>query len=528
MKALILDGYVDEPSCLGVPPYISPYPRFIYGLLKKSGFKVVYTTIDNFREDKATKEKVKEFDLFIIIAGIAVPGNYIGGKPLSKKELFSLNLAKKNILVGPIYLELSKKEVEMLRDVEIEVLEFPFERVLCEKLGAPFEFDKYLINGAEVVTQHPWFPNVICEIETYRGCYWAKCSFCIERFQRLQFRDPESVVAEIKALYDVGVRHFRLGKQTDFFTYLADFNFEIPKPNPEKLKNFHRAIWVACPRIKTLHLDNVNPKTLAEHPEESKEVVKIIVTYQTPGNVAAFGLESADEDVIRKNTLCASAEEVMSAIEIINKYGKTVGYNGLPLFLPGINFVIGLKGETKQTFEANFDFLKKVMDRGFLLRRINIRQVKIFPGTPMEKEGYSRLIKHKRYFYAFKSRVREEIDSKMLRKILPKGRKITDLHVEIEGKISFARQIATYPILVGLMGEYKKGSFVDARIVDYGYRSVTAVETPLNVNNAKVEQIKALIGNKAMEVVKRRPFNTIDDIKSIVADAEIFFTLHNS
>ncbi|MEM3761536.1 MAG: radical SAM protein [Archaeoglobaceae archaeon] len=525
MKALILDGYVDEPSCLGVPPYVAPYPRFIYGMLRNAKINALYTTIDAFREDRTLREKVRDFDFLFIIAGIAVPGNYIGGKPLSKKELFSLNLAKRNILVGPIYLELSKKEIAALEDSEIEVLKFPFEKALCETLALQFEFEKYLKAGAEVVLQHPRFPNIICEIETYRGCYWAKCSFCIERFQSLSFRDPDNVVGEIKALYNVGVRHFRIGKQTDFFSYLADFSFEVPKPNAEKLKNFHRAIWASCPKIKTLHLDNVNPKTIAEHCEEAKEVIKTIAIYQTPGNVAAFGLESADEKVIRKNALCATAEEVMTAIELINRYGKAVGYNGLPLFLPGINFVIGLKGETKETFEKNFEFLQEVMSRNLLLRRINIRQVKIFPGTPMEKEGYSRLMRHKRYFYAFKNRVREEIDNKMLRKILPKGRKITDLHVEIEGKISFARQIATYPILVGLIGNYKKGSFIDARVVDYGFRSVTAVETPLNVNTATLEQLEALVGNKAVEIVKKRPFKDIDEVRAIVADAEIFFVV---
>lgn len=525
MKALIIDGYVDEPSCLGVPPYVSPYPRFIYGMLKKAGIKAFYTTIDAFRENRELREKAEEFDLLFVISGIAVPGNYIGGKPLSKKELFSLNFAKRNILVGPIYLELNKKDIETLEDSGIEVVEFPFERKLCEILALQFDYEKYLRAGAEVVLQHPWFPNVICEVETYRGCYWAKCSFCIERFQPLFFRDPENVVGEIKALYDFGVRHFRIGKQTDFFSYLADFSFEVPKPNPEKLKNFHRAIWASCPKIKTLHLDNVNPKTIAEHPEEAREVIKTIVLYQTPGNVAAFGLESADERVIKKNSLCATAEEVMMAIELMNRYGRFTGYNGLPAFLPGINFVIGLKGETKETFEKNFEFLQEVMRRDLLLRRINIRQVKIFPGTPMEREGYSRLIRHKKYFYAFKKRVREEIDNRMLRKILPKGRKITDLYVEIEGKLSFARQIATYPILVGIIGSYKRGSFVDARVVDYGFRSVTAVETPLNVNTATLEQLRALIGKKSIEIVKRRPFRSLDELKPIVEEAEIFFTV---
>ncbi|MEM2716314.1 MAG: radical SAM protein [Archaeoglobaceae archaeon] len=525
MKALILDGYVDEPSCLGVPPFVSPYPRFLYGLLKHAGISAIYTTIDSFREDYKLKDEIKNFDLLLIIAGIAVPGKYLGGKPLSKNEIFSLNLAKRNILLGPIYLELSRPDITKLEDASIEVIEFPFEERICELFGLKPEFDKFLIAGADVVRQHPEFPSIICEIETYRGCYWAKCSFCIERFQKFRMRDPRAVVSEIKALYDAGVRYFRLGKQTDFFTYLADFKYDVPKPNPDALKQFHRAIWNNCPRIKTLHLDNVNPKTIAEYPEESKEIIKTIATYQTPGNVAAFGLESADEKVIKKNALCATPEEVMKAIELMNRFGAAPGYNGLPLLLPGLNFVIGLKGETKETFEANFEFLKEVLKKGLLLRRINIRQVKIFPGTPMEKEGYGKLIKHKQYFNFFKNRVREEIDNLMLRRILPKGRKITDLKVEIEGKISFARQIATYPILVGLIGEYRKGTFLDARVVDYGYRSVTAVESPLNVNNARPDQLKALIGAKYLEILKRRPFRNLEEIDKIVEEAKLFFVV---
>ena len=111
MRIAILDGYVDEPSCLGVPPYIAPYPRYVFGMLKEFGINPLYLTIDEFRGQPKLKDELKDFDLIIIIAGIAVPGKYLGGKPLGKKELYKMNIAKRNILVGPIVLELSKKEI---------------------------------------------------------------------------------------------------------------------------------------------------------------------------------------------------------------------------------------------------------------------------------------------------------------------------------------------------------------------------------------------------------------------------------
>ena len=54
LKISILDGYIDEPTCLGVPPYISPYPRYITGaILAFDKFaKISYVTIDQFRNNK--------------------------------------------------------------------------------------------------------------------------------------------------------------------------------------------------------------------------------------------------------------------------------------------------------------------------------------------------------------------------------------------------------------------------------------------------------------------------------------------
>ena len=35
MKVLLIDGYIDTPGCLGVPPYLSPIVRYIYGVLNE-------------------------------------------------------------------------------------------------------------------------------------------------------------------------------------------------------------------------------------------------------------------------------------------------------------------------------------------------------------------------------------------------------------------------------------------------------------------------------------------------------------
>ena len=74
MKALIIDGYVDEPACLGVPPYLSPYPRYIAGALRERGLSennIHYLTIDTLRENTPEAgELIGKADLLIIIAGM--------------------------------------------------------------------------------------------------------------------------------------------------------------------------------------------------------------------------------------------------------------------------------------------------------------------------------------------------------------------------------------------------------------------------------------------------------------------------
>ncbi len=529
MKVGILDGYVDEPSCLGVPPYISPYPRYIWGMLKHLRADLCgYFTIDEFRKDGKVREKLSECDILIVIAGAVVPGKYLGGVPLSKRELPRVACGRMNILVGPLTLELTKNEREELH--QFEIVEFPFEERLFELLcnifhtDAEFDINEFALRGAEVVRFHPEFPHVICEMETYRGCYWSKCSFCVERFQRFMMREARCVLAEFERLYSLGVRHFRLGRQTDFLTYMADFNEDFPKPEPEKMRSFHEAIWRLCPEIKTLHLDNINPKTIAMHPEESREVLKTIVRFQTAGNVAVFGMETADERVVKANNLAAMPEEVLFAVEMVNSLGRERGANGMPKFLPGLNFVTGLKGETKETYEKNYEFLNMLLERNLLLRRINIRQVKILPGTPMAEFGYKNVRKHKKYFKIFKRKVREYIDREMLRRILPLGTVLRDLRCEVrKGKVTFARQFGSYPLLVGIIGEYERNNYVNAKVIDYGMRSITAIEYPLDVNKAKLYQLEAIpgVGSKtAARIVANRPFKCVEDLKEVVGEEE--------
>jgi len=173
-----------------------------------------------------------------------------------------------------------------------------------------------------------------------------------------------------------------------------------------------------------LHIDNANPAVISNWENESVKICELIKNHCTPGNVAALGMESADENVIRRNNINATPEEVMKAIEIINSIGSERGENGMPAFLPGLNFVYGLDGESKKTYKINFNFLKKVVEKGYLLRRINIRQVASF------RKKSARIDKN--LFKIFKRKVNEEINRVMLKKIIPKKTIMKDVFLEID------------------------------------------------------------------------------------------------
>src|SRR5436853_6906424 len=81
MEVVILDGNVDEPSNFGVPPYISPHPRYAAGAIRDAGHTWEYVTIDRARAGHPLRG-----DLLVVLSGPIVPGKYLRSLPISEKE----------------------------------------------------------------------------------------------------------------------------------------------------------------------------------------------------------------------------------------------------------------------------------------------------------------------------------------------------------------------------------------------------------------------------------------------------------
>ncbi|WP_292518802.1 radical SAM protein [Methanoculleus sp.] len=538
-SALIIDGYVDEPACLGVAPYISPYVREVAGVLANHGYAPCYVTIDQVRADPALATGSGRGDLVVMIAGLTVPGAYIGGKPATLTEVQQLGtlLRKPTTAIGgPIAFGYApgggRKAIrQAIGGFDVTLSGSPAVALDSwlsggEPAGAgDYSLtDPWSVAGAGIIREHPAFPYVMCELETATGCSRATvggCSFCTEPFYGLpHYRSIEGIAEEVAALHAAGARHFRLGRQPDLLAYQSPGG-EFPVPRPEVLDDLFSTIRRMAPDLATLHIDNINPGTIARHEDAARAALEAIVAGHTPGDIAAFGMETADPAVVAANNLKAMPDDVFRAIEIVNDVGgKRTG--GIPELLPGLNFIVGLAGEKPATFDANEAFLQRILDAGLLVRRVNIRQLMPFEGTAAY--GENTLGKHDARFRAFKEWTRTHFDEPMLRRVFPAGTVLRDVVIEVPGKPSFGRQMGSYPILVGIPLPLPAKTVLDAVVVDWGMRSVTALPCPVEVNTLPVAALRWIPGvgkKRAATIAARRPFRSLEEFREVVGETGI-------
>ncbi len=524
MKVTIFDGYVDEPTILGVPPYISPYVRAVAGVCRELEVDYEYITIDQWRNGARIKG-----DILVFIGGAVVPGKYLRTYPASVNEIKTLMESFRGVKIlggGVAKYGLVKVRADHIvrKDLDAFLYDFLTDNYEGYRYHTVKEWNRWLKMGAEIVKQHPDYPEpLIAEIETFRGCpryITGGCSFCIEPlYGKPLFRDEEDIVEEVKLLSELGVRNFRIGGQSCIYSYKA-FGVgerELVEPNVAAVENLFQRLHKIPHRV--LHVDNANPAVIAAYPEKARKITEILVKYTTPGNVVAFGMESADSEVIKKNNLNATPDDVMEAIKIVNEVGAERGDNGMPRLLPGLNFICGLRGESRETYQLNFRFLKDVLNRGYLLRRINIRQV-----APVRGKF---VLRYRHECWKFRDRVRKEIDREMLKRVVPRGTVLRDVYMELNrGNYTFGRQIGSYPLIVVLPYRRATGEFVDVKIFDYGERSVTGVEYPLDINSAPFSVLTKLPGigeRKAARIVRSRPFSTLEEAEELLGDALEYF-----
>ena len=540
---LVFDGYEDEPAAFGVPNYIGFHVRYICGVLESRGLPYEYVTVDQWRiRNKSQSESMKthgrepidfsDLEGIVILAGAVVPGKYVRGTPISRREIDQIisDVPRGTpILCGgwairqwrysgwsPIRGDLFCT----VQDVDASLNHFLESGRWENRKRSSEQWENWALAGAasKAVSEHPDLVSpdgspgpLTYEVELYQGCVRFKrgCKFCIEPKKGVPiWRSEGDVIREVRAALDSGVRNVRIGGATDIFTYFAEGveDLEYPIPQPEPIARVLHGLR-DDERLEVLHVDNGNPSIIAENIEPSTEITKTLVETLSDGAVLSFGIESADPTVHEKNWLNCNSEQLRTAIRLVNKFGREKGSRGLPRLLPGLNFIAGLNGETESTYHKNLDLLRSIKDEGLWLRRINIRQV----------EGNSFQEVNESQFKRFKTCVRDEIDNPLLKEMFPEGSILRDVRweahddrirrpeqvtdpiyrdPEINGTpgVTFGRQIGAYPILVGVSYRIPLESSSDVLITGHGNRSISGVELGIDINEATQRQLESIPG----------------------------------
>ncbi|MEU9373689.1 radical SAM protein [Streptomyces sp. NPDC048255] len=468
---VILDCYTVEPSGLGVPPYLSPYVRNAWSALRRTRPEadVRYVTIDDVRwclaggkpsvepplSDRLTYsvtvnrdvavQLLRDAEIVIVIAGDAVPSVHLHAVNGSFEDIARALACTRGrrYLLGPLstYALDAPAEYAGLFDAIHTHTVTSGDLLLGSRRPADYEQMRSERDSfAGLVEQMPWRP--IAELELYRGCTRRRfCDFCNEPAKSpvVAFREVDDVVEEATQLYAAGIRNFRLGQQTCFFSYR--------QRDENAIRALLSGIREHCPELEVLHIDNADPLAVAA--PVGLRIAKLVADFCTEGNCAPMGIESFDPAVIERNTLTCTQEILVRAVEHVNTAGAVRGPGGLPMLLPGLNLIYGLPGETHGTHVANLRGLAGILDAGLLCHRTNVRLARAFPGTPLAALGRQEPLPSAEHFTSWKADIDFTWDQPMKERVYPTGLRVPGLHsyfVSEEG--TYWRRLGSYSIQV--------------------------------------------------------------------------------
>ena len=467
----ILDCYTVEPSGLGVPPYLSTYVRDAYSSLSAAYPRadVRYLTIDDVRwclnggvphvepplsdpvtySATANRERViqilSDATVVVVVAGDAVPSVHLHASNGTVDEIArALACVRgRRVLLGPLatYAIAEPATYAGLFDAIHTHTVTSATLLNGSRAAAPYaELRRDRSSYLGLVEQMRWRP--IAEIELYRGCTRRRfCSFCNEpvKAAAVVFREVDDVLDEVGRLALAGVRNFRLGQQTCFFSYQHRDVAQI-----ERLLAGTRE---RCPDLEVLHIDNADPLAVAS--PAGARIAKVVATHCTEGNCAPMGIETFDPVVIERNALTCTPQILMRAIEHVNSAGAQRGPGGLPILLPGLNLIYGLPGESHATHLANLTWLARILESGLLCHRTNVRQARAYPGTPLAAATVTEPPPLAEHMTTWKADIDQTWDRPMKLKVYPAGLRVSGLHsFFVTSRGTWFRRLGSYSIQI--------------------------------------------------------------------------------
>ena len=494
IDTVILDCYTDEPSGFGVRPYLGTHQIHLSQALSYLKIDHYYLTIDDLRfasrgafqdpdnTDISTINRTNNCDnaleilnrakTIYILMGCFVDYAYFSTIPPKSDEVFEYlkNVKGYKVLfyvlgtvdgISPDY-KFSKLST-IIDHVEHGNT---YRHVLEDKAFGKNDYlepnydllDKISSCEPQIISQLRY--PIIAEIETGTGCNVPYCYFCIEslRSPDVVYRHPDSIIKQVKVLYEYGVKHFRLGRQPNFY----HFQYQ----DIAQVKRLLAGIREQCPNLLMLHVDNGNIINVIS--TKGIEITKLIVQYCTSGNIIPLGIESFDNTVRRAIKKVGSADQALKAISIISDVGHEKGPDGLSKFLPGINLLYGLPGQSNTTHDINMKYLRMVLNNDWYTARLFFRRMTRPTGVSFVDGPES-----SREYLAWFEDITTSFVLPMQERVYPIGTIIKEnREVIIKNGDSYLRTLGTCPIRIMVKGvKLENYEHYNIRIVEnLGYR----------------------------------------------------------
>ncbi len=342
------------------PGQVQPHTGIAYlaGILKKNGIEIkildmglryhakrLFPTLDLFRPQLIgiTVFSLHHKRAYDLIHNIKNHGDYqvvLGGPHISAIRDKALRESEADFAVKgegeETLLQLCKTLGEPTTDYSnIQGLIWKSERSVVENNDRPFidDLDVLPLPAYEEYLLEKYFcyRDKTLPIITSRGCS-RRCIFCSVRLcmgRKFRSRSPENVVAEIQHWYEQGWRNFEF--QDDNFT--CDMN--RVKRICEGILSKNLAIRWSLPN--GVRVDKLNLELL----EKMKESGCFRI---------ALGVESANNDVLRKIKKGIQIEQVEETIEMMKRVGmEVIGF-----------FIVGHPTETYGRFMESVEFARRM------------------------------------------------------------------------------------------------------------------------------------------------------------------------
>lgn len=216
---------------------------------------------------------------------------------------------------------------------DLDSIPFPSRHLFNPELYKTFFTNKQINSGSIIAS---------------RGCPF-NCSYCAERFSNYRTRSVENILEELKEMYyKYKIRDI----------YFNDGTFVV---NKKRIMNL-------CKKIIQENIKfTFNIRTRIDTMDE--DLLKILK--EAGCNRINYGLESGDEEILKRLNKNTSIKQIIKIIKLTKKYGITTwGF-----------FLIGNPGETKETIEKTIS-LAKFLDLDF----VQFSRLNVFPGCDLYKD----------------------------------------------------------------------------------------------------------------------------------------------